>query len=329
MTRNTAHVSQTARYLDGPGGHLDGRVAVVTGGGRGIGRSVAMQMAAEGARVLVCDKGTAVDDSSNSDATVAQAVVDEISAAGGESLAASADVTRPDEVEAAFQVAVAGWGPVDIVVNAAGIIRDRMVWNIPEREWDDVMGVHLKSCYSLTSTLARHLRATRKDDQTPSDVSLTTFSSSAGVFGNVGSSSYGTAKAGVNGFTRIAALELAKYGVRANCVVPFAYTRMADSLPTESAAARERLEGIRQLSTDQVAGLVVWLAACRDPAVTGQLLGLRGRELMVFSQPRIETRVMLERTDVRGLSDSIGDWLPSRLPPLEAAGDIFDYQPYA
>jgi NAD(P)-dependent dehydrogenase (short-subunit alcohol dehydrogenase family) len=306
---------------------LDGRVALVAGGGRGIGNAVAAAMAAAGAKVMICDKGTAVQDASRGDEAVSRTAVADLVALGHQALGAAVDVTDADQVGAAFRQAQDAWGPVDIVVNAAGIIRDRMLWNVPSEEWDAVTSVHLKGTFSLASALARQLRETDEGER-PADVSLTTFTSSAGVFGNIGSAAYGSAKAGVVGFTRIAAMELARYGVRANCVLPFAYTRMADELPLKDERARQRLEEIRGLSTTHIADLVVWLAACRDPALTGQLLGMRGRELMVFSQPQIQLSAVLERTDPAYLNAHLSPWLVPQLPRLRASGEVFGYPPF-
>lgn len=304
---------------------LENRVAIVTGAGRGIGRAAAAALAREGARVMVCDKGTSVDTSADADPSVAGQAAKEIAAeAGVETLASDVDVTDDAAVSAMFDDAVAAWGHVDIVVNAAGIIRDRMLWNVPSEEWDDVTRVHLRSCYTTVSALARHARATRDE---PRDRSVVTFSSSAGVFGNAGSTAYGTAKSGVLGFTRIAAMELGRYGVRVNAVVPFAWTRMAEVLPGQADEENERLARLRQLGPEHVANLVTWLAATADPQLTGQVLGMRGKELLVFSQPSIHSRVSLEETDPRSISEALGEQPGGNLPPLRPSGEIFDYDP--
>lgn len=309
-------------------GSLAGRVALITGAGRGIGRATAIAMAGEGARVLVCDKGTSVASSEEADPDVGEATAAEIRQRGGEAVALPVDVADTAAVAEAFAVARNHWGGVDTVVNAAGIIRDRMLWNVDPTEWDDMMSVHLRGTWAVTAELARDLRGRAKEGGIPADVSVATFASSAGVFGNVGSSAYGSAKAGIAGFTRIAAMELAPLGVRVNCVVPFAYTRMADQLPESDPAARSRLARIRSLSVDPVAAFLVWLAACSNASVTGQLFGVRGREVLVFAQPRIEMRIALERTDPEHLSDVLTRWLPDRLPPLQASSEIFGGDPF-
>jgi NAD(P)-dependent dehydrogenase (short-subunit alcohol dehydrogenase family) len=301
------------------------KVAVVTGAGRGIGREIALTLAREGGRVMVNDKGTGVESSEGRDASVAEAVAEEIRAAGGDARSSSADVTDADAVAAMIAGAREAWGRVDILVHAAGIIRDRMVWNVPPEEWDDVMSVHLKGCYTTTRAFAQDLREHRERTD---EASIVTFSSSAGVYGNVGSSAYGAAKAGVIGFSRIVAMELARYGARVNCIVPFAWTRMSGQLPGGSDDADRRVERLKELSPAHVANLAAFLASDGAEGITGQVLGMRGKELLVFAQPSIHAQLLLADSSPQSIAEAIAPRLKHHLPALRQSPEIFDYEPH-
>lgn len=297
------------------------RVAVVTGGGRGIGFHAAMALAEQGARVLIVDKGTDVSGSSLRDSSIAERAAGQVVACGGEALFSDSDVTDMQ----AMDEAIARMGPVDILVNAAGIIRDRMLWNVPEDEWDDVHRVHLKGCFGTTRALARMLR---NSPRPPASVSIVNFASSAGVFGMAGSSAYGAAKSGVVGFTRTAAMELANLNVRANCVVPFAWTRMAGELPVTSQKAAERVQRLQQLRPEDVANLVVALAASDDDRLSGQVIGIRGKEIMLFSQPHVDLRVVLPSTSTHDICRVLDTCVAPSVAPLVPSTRIFDYEPF-
>jgi NAD(P)-dependent dehydrogenase (short-subunit alcohol dehydrogenase family) len=303
---------------------LNDRVALVAGGGRGIGLAVAKGLAREGAAVVLCDKGTAVDSSGAHDPAIAASAAAEVAAFGGTVRAHDLDVTDGEAVEAIVEQTARELGGLHIVVNAAGIIRDRMLWNVAKEEWDDILSVHLGSCRALVGAFARHVRALGEPYP---DRSVITFTSSAGMFGNQGSSAYGTAKAGVVGFSRIAAMELQRFNIRVNSVLPFAWTRMARELPTAGEAAEQRLAGLRKLDPDRVAGLVTWLVASSDPDLTGQVLGMRGRELLVFAQPSMTVRAILDRPGPEELARLFGERPSRHLPALTPSSAHFDYDP--
>ena len=242
---------------------LNGKVAIVTGSGRGIGRGVAMLMAAEGASVVVVDPGVNVD-GSGADQSVAEQVVAEIKAAGGNAVACMESVTEMEGGEKIVQAAVDNFGKLDIVVTCAGILRDRMIFNMSEEEWDDVIAVHLKGTFSIVKNASVIFRQQRSGR-------IITFSSTTGLYGNSGQANYGAAKDGIAGFTRVVARDLGRYGVTANAISPSAATRMIGSIPDD---ARE-LRAARGLSTgaaltpmgqaDDMAPMVTWLASDLSP----------------------------------------------------------------
>jgi NAD(P)-dependent dehydrogenase (short-subunit alcohol dehydrogenase family) len=211
-------------------GHLDGRIAIVTGAGRGLGREHALLMAAEGAAVVVNDFGTELD-GSGSDPAVAQAVVDEIRAAGGTAIADTADVATWDGAEALVRKAVDELGGLDVLVAIAGNVRDRIMVTMSEQDWDDVTRTHLKGTFAPIRHAAAYWRERTKAGE-PVDASIITTSSTSGLLGQAGQSNYGAAKAGIAAFTSIIAQEVPRVGARANCVVPAARTRMTLGTPS-------------------------------------------------------------------------------------------------
>jgi NAD(P)-dependent dehydrogenase (short-subunit alcohol dehydrogenase family) len=206
---------------------LDGRVAIVTGAGRGIGRSVALLLARRGAAVVVNDLGAAVD-GSGSDATPAQQVVKEITEAGGKAVANGADISDHAAAEGLVRDAIEGFGRLDVLVNVAGILRDRMVFNMAEQEWDDVIRVHLKGTFNTTKFAAAHWRSLREES---AQNRIINFTSVSGLHGSPGQPNYAAAKMGIVGLTYSSANALAKYGVTVNAISPGAATRMTATVP--------------------------------------------------------------------------------------------------
>ena len=245
----------------------EGRVCVVTGAGRGIGREHALMLAANGAHVMVNDFGGARD-GTGGDAGPAQAVVDEITAAGGVAVANDADVSSFDGAEAMIDQALDVFGGLDVLVNNAGILRDRMVFSMTEEEWDAVIKVHLKGTFAPTHHAAVYWRNRAKAGQA-NDARIINTTSVSGIYGNPGQSNYGAAKAGIAAFTLIVSDELARYGVTVNAVAPGALTRMTEDLGIQADA--------ESWGPQWIAPVVTWLASPAAADVTGNVIESSGQ----------------------------------------------------
>ncbi|HKN91056.1 MAG TPA: SDR family oxidoreductase [Acidimicrobiia bacterium] len=250
----------------------DGRVCVVTGGGRGIGCEYALLLAAHGAHVIVNDLG-GDRAGSGADAGPAQQVVDEIIAAGGAAVANTDDISTWDGAAALVAQAAEVFGGLDVVVNNAGILRDRMLVNMSEEEWDSVIRVHLKGTFAVSRHAAAYWRDRSKAGET-NDARIINTTSVSGLYGNVGQANYGTAKAGIAGFTIIAARELARYGVTVNAIAPGALTRMTEDLPIPDDVKAA-------LDPRWVAPVCVWLASKLSADVTEQVIEVSGTNFAV------------------------------------------------
>jgi NAD(P)-dependent dehydrogenase (short-subunit alcohol dehydrogenase family) len=249
---------------------LSGKVAIVTGAGRGIGREHALALAAAGAKVVVNDLGGSLA-GEGADLTPAEQVVAEIEAAGGEAVADGENVADFAGAGRLVDHAVSAFGSLDVLVNNAGILRDRMLVNMSEAEWDAVIAVHLKGHFAPTRHAAAHWRERSKAGEELHARVINT-SSPSGVFGNVGQTNYGAAKAGIAGFTLIAAQELARYGVTVNCLAPNARTRMTEETFEMGAAP----EGFDPLDPANMSPVVVALCADEAQGITGQVFHVWG-----------------------------------------------------
>jgi NAD(P)-dependent dehydrogenase (short-subunit alcohol dehydrogenase family) len=258
-------------------GMLDGKVAVITGAGRGIGRGEALLFAREGARVVVNDVGGEWDGSGR-DPRPATEVAEEITAAGGEAAAHHDDISEPAGAEGAIALALEAWGRLDAVVNNAGILRDRMVFNMAVEDWDAVMKVHLRGTFLVTRAACAHWRGRAKAGQEVSGRIVNT-SSTSGLLGNAGQSNYGAAKAGIAGFTQIAAMEMARYGVTVNAIAPGARTRMTEKTFGDLAVPEGQFD---PLHPDNVAPVVAVLCADGAAHVTGQVFGITGGLVQLY-----------------------------------------------
>ncbi|MBO0729745.1 MAG: SDR family NAD(P)-dependent oxidoreductase [Acidimicrobiaceae bacterium] len=256
----------------------EGRVVVVTGGGRGIGRGHALELARQGAQVVVNDLGAEVD-GTGATTSAAQQVVEEITAGGGQAVANGDDVSTPTGAERLIRTALDTFGNLDAVINNAGILRDRMLVNLSEDDWDAVLAVHLRSTFLTTRTAARLWRDRAKAGE-PNDARIINTSSVSGLFGNVGQSNYGAAKAGIAAFTIIASMELGRYGVTVNALSPSARTRMITPRGQEIMAVSDG--EFDAYAPENVAPLAAWLASPLSASVTGRVFNVHGGRISVL-----------------------------------------------
>ncbi len=254
-------------------GLLDGRVAIVTGSGGGIGRAHALAFAAEGARVVVNDIGVGLDGSPAGGGSAAQGVVDEITAAGGEAVASGADVADWAQAEGLVHTAVDTFGRLDVLVNNAGIVRDRMIANTSEEEFDAVIAVHLKGHFATIRHAGAHWRAQSKQGKAV-DARIINTSSGAGLQGSVGQGNYSAAKAGIAGLTLVAAAEMGRYGVTVNAIAPSARTRMTETVFADIMSTQDA--DFDAMAPENVSPLVVWLGSAESRAVTGTVFEVEG-----------------------------------------------------
>jgi NAD(P)-dependent dehydrogenase (short-subunit alcohol dehydrogenase family) len=253
----------------------EGRIAIVTGAGRGIGREHALSLAAHGAKVVVNDLGGNVD-GSGGDLSPAQQVVEEIKGMGGEAVANGDSVSSWEGAQRLINTAVETFGDLHVVVNNAGILRDRMLTNMTEEEWDAVVNVHLKGTFAPSRWAAAYWREQAKAGK-PVDGRIINTTSVSGIYGNPGQTNYGAAKAGIASFTNIAALELARYGVTVNAVAPVALTRMTEGLGPAPETDEER----EMRSPRWIAPIVTWLASAESKDVSGRVFEASGNVLAI------------------------------------------------
>jgi len=272
-------------------GSLDGRVAIVTGAGRGIGRSTALLLAHEGASVVVNDLGGAMD-GTGADAGPAHDVVREIASEGGKAVANGADISDHAAAEGLIKAAIAEFGRLDVLVNVAGILRDRMIFNMSEQEWDDVIRVHLKGTFNTSKFAAAHWRSLREET---AQNRIINFTSVSGLHGAPGQPNYAAAKMGIVGLTWSCANSLAKYGVTCNAVSPAAATRMTDSIPTGRRRTDRPTDDDPRRSPDNVAKVVAYLASERSGWLNGRIVHSAGYEVALYNNMAPVVRILGEK----------------------------------
>jgi NAD(P)-dependent dehydrogenase (short-subunit alcohol dehydrogenase family) len=301
-------------------GMVEGKVVAVTGAGGGIGRDIALAMAREGAKVVVNDIGTSIS-GEGTDAGPAQDVVNEIKAMGGESVANTDSVSDASSAGRIIQCALDSFGCLDVVVNNAGILRDRFFHKMSVDEWDAVLKVHLYGAFHVSRAAAPFF----KEQGFGNYIHMT---STSGLIGNLGQANYSAAKLGVVALSKSIALDMQRFNVRSNCVAPFAWSRMIDSIPAATPEEQERVERIKQMTPAKIAPLVVCLSSDAGNEANGQIFGVRNNEIFLISQPR----------PVRSVHRSEG-WTPATvashaLPalkamfyPLDRSADVFSWSP--
>lgn len=289
---------------------LSGRTAIVTGAGGGLGRAHALLLARRGAKVVVNDLGDGAD-----------AVVEEIRAAGGQARAAKCSVVDAEAVQAMVDATLADWGRVDILVNNAGILRDKSFAKMPLADFRLVLEVHVMGAVHCTQAVWNPMR-----ERNYGRIVMTT--SCSGLYGNFGQANYAAAKLGIVALSKSIALDMQKFNVRSNCIAPFAWSRMIGAIPTDTDEQRARVDKIKQMTPAKVAPLAVYLASDAASAVNGQIFSVRNNEISLISQPR----------PVRSIHRSEG-WTPQSIAehampamrasfyPLDRSADVFSWDP--
>jgi NAD(P)-dependent dehydrogenase (short-subunit alcohol dehydrogenase family) len=299
---------------------LDGKVVIVTGAGGGIGRDIALMAGAHGAKVVVNDIGASLD-GKGQDNGPAERVVAEIRSAGGEAVANLDSVADPDGARGIVRSAIDTFGRLDGVVNNAGILRDSFFHKMTDEEWDRVLKVHLYGSFNVSRAAAPIF----KEQQSGSVVHMT---STSGLIGNLAQANYSAAKLGIVGLSKSIALDLRRFGVRSNCIAPFAWSRMISSIKVDSPEQEERVARLQQMTPAKVAPLAVYLLSERAKTVSGQIFCVRNNEILLFSQPRPVRSV--QRQDgwtPEQIAEHAMPALSASFHPLEVSADVFSWDP--
>ena len=301
-------------------GMVQGKVVVVTGAGGGIGRDIALALAAEGAQVVVNDIGTSTT-GEGSDVGPAQQVVAEIHAAGGGAVANTDSVSEAATANRIVTCALDHFGRIDGVVNNAGILRDRFFHKMSDVEWDGVIKVHLYGSWYVSRAAANHF----KEQNSGAYVHMT---STSGLIGNFGQANYSAAKLGLVAFSKSIALDMQKFNVRSNCIAPFAWSRMTGSIPTDTPEQQARVDKIKRMTPAKIAPLAVYLLSDAAQGVTAQVFAVRNNEIFLMSQPRpLRSVQRSEGWTPQQIAEHAMPALQGSFMPLDRSGDVFNWDP--
>ena len=302
-------------------GVLDGKVVAITGAGRGIGREIALLCAREGAAVIVNDPGVA-QEGDGGDSGPAQTTVNDIIAAGGKAHANLANVADPGQAVTIIEDAVQRFGRIDAVVNNAGILRDAIWHKMSYEDWKSVIDVNLTGAFNVSRAATPYFREQQSG-------SFIHFTSTSGLIGNVGQANYSAAKLGLVALSQSIALDMARSGVRSNCIAPFAWSRMTSSIPAETPEQKQRVARLQAMSADKIAPLVAYLAADLSEGVTNQIFSVRKNEILLFSKPRpIRSVAKLEGWTAKAIAEELIPAMRSSFARAdEVSAHVFPYDP--
>ena len=303
------------------GDTLSGKVVVVTGGGRGVGRAVALLAASEGGRVVVNDLG-ADPAGQGAEPGVANEVIDVIKQAGGEAVASGDSISDQKGAERIIQTALDSYGRIDAVINCAGILRDRMFHNMTQAEWSDVIKVHLDGAFNISKAAAPFFKAENSG-------AYVHYTSTSALMGNIGQTNYMAAKMGVVGLSRGIALDMAKFKVRSNCIAPFAWSRLVGNVPVTTPERARQMELSRErMTAEKIAPLAVFLASDAAAEVSGQIFAARANEVYLVSQPRVIRSVhRSEGWTPKTVAETVLPSLRSAFYPLQPMMELFNWDP--
>jgi NAD(P)-dependent dehydrogenase (short-subunit alcohol dehydrogenase family) len=299
---------------------LHGKVVVITGAGRGVGRGIALECAKAGASIVVNDLGASLG-GADEGASPANDVVAEIGKAGGIAVADTNNVSSWDGAHQIIARAMSAFGRVDAVINNAGNLRDALFHKMTEEEFDAVIAVHLKGSFNVSRAAAPHF----KQQMSGAFVHMT---STSGLIGNFGQANYAAAKLGIAALSKSIALDMARFNVRSNAVAPFAWTRMIDSIPTDTPEQKKRVEGLQKLVPERIAPFVAALVSDAGAKVSGQIFGVRNNEIFLFSQPRpIRSAHCGDGWTPEAVAERVFPMFENDFYPLSRSGEIFTWDP--